>query len=93
VFWNKLVSLCDKRGISPTKLTEELGIGASNVTRWKAGAAPRKGTVKMIADYFKVPVQSLITDKEITETIFPHPTTGEVIHEAALDFGIGALHQ
>jgi dihydrolipoamide dehydrogenase len=34
-----------------------------------------------------------LTDKEITETIFPHPTTGEVIHEAALDFGIGALHQ
>ncbi len=32
-------------------------------------------------------------EKEITETIFPHPTTGEVIHEAALDFGIGALHQ
>lgn len=33
------------------------------------------------------------TEKEITETIFPHPTTGEVIHEAAMDFGIGALHQ
>ncbi|MDR2022632.1 MAG: hypothetical protein LBQ71_05150 [Hungatella sp.] len=33
------------------------------------------------------------TDKEITETIFPHPTTSETIHEAALDFGIGALHQ
>jgi dihydrolipoamide dehydrogenase len=33
------------------------------------------------------------TEKEITKTIFPHPTTGEVIHEAALDFGIGALHQ
>jgi dihydrolipoamide dehydrogenase len=30
---------------------------------------------------------------EITETIFAHPTTGEVIHEAAMDFGIGALHQ
>lgn len=33
------------------------------------------------------------TEKEITETIFSHPTTSEVIHEAALDFGIGALHQ
>lgn len=33
------------------------------------------------------------SEKEITETIFPHPTTGEVIHEAAMDFGIGALHQ
>jgi dihydrolipoamide dehydrogenase len=33
------------------------------------------------------------TEKKITETIFAHPTTGEVIHEAAMDFGIGALHQ
>ncbi|GLC81117.1 dihydrolipoyl dehydrogenase [Lacrimispora brassicae] len=33
------------------------------------------------------------TEKEICETIFPHPTTSETIHEAALDFGIGALHQ
>nr|WP_314464955.1 dihydrolipoyl dehydrogenase [uncultured Clostridium sp.] len=33
------------------------------------------------------------TEKEITDTIFAHPTTAEVIHEAALDFGIGALHQ
>lgn len=33
------------------------------------------------------------TEKEITKTIFAHPTIGEVIHEAALDFGIGALHQ
>ncbi|MGB4661421.1 MAG: dihydrolipoyl dehydrogenase [Mobilitalea sp.] len=33
------------------------------------------------------------TENEITETIFSHPTTGEVIHEAALNFGIGALHQ
>lgn len=34
-----------------------------------------------------------LSEKEITETIFPHPTTGEVIHEAAMDLGIGALHQ
>ncbi|MFZ2537785.1 MAG: dihydrolipoyl dehydrogenase, partial [Oscillospiraceae bacterium] len=33
------------------------------------------------------------SEKEITETIFPHPTTGEIIHEAAMDFGIGAVHQ
>ncbi len=33
------------------------------------------------------------SEKEITQTVFPHPTTGEIIHEAAMDFGIGALHQ
>lgn len=34
-----------------------------------------------------------LNEEQITETIFPHPTTSEVIHEAALDLGIGALHQ
>ncbi|MEM1485052.1 dihydrolipoyl dehydrogenase [Oscillospiraceae bacterium PP1C4] len=32
-------------------------------------------------------------EEEITKTIFAHPTTGEVIHEAAMGFGVGALHQ
>jgi dihydrolipoamide dehydrogenase len=34
-----------------------------------------------------------ITDQEIAETVFAHPTTAEVIHEAALGFGVGAIHQ
>lgn len=34
-----------------------------------------------------------LTEKQITETIFAHPTTGEVIHEAAFGLSIGALHQ
>lgn len=31
--------------------------------------------------------------EELTRTIFAHPTTAEVIHEAAFGFGIGALHE
>lgn len=38
-------------------------------------------------------VRNKMHDVDITSTIFPHPTTGEVIHEAALDLSIGALHQ
>lgn len=38
-------------------------------------------------------IENGFTEKEITKTIFPHPTTGEVIHEVAMDLGIGALHQ
>ncbi len=37
-------------------------------------------------------VQNNITEEQIVDTIFPHPTTGEIIHEAALGLGIGALH-
>lgn len=34
-----------------------------------------------------------MTDKDIAKTIFTHPTTAEIIHEAALEFGMGAIHQ
>jgi dihydrolipoamide dehydrogenase len=34
-----------------------------------------------------------ITDEKIRETIFAHPTTAEVIHEAAFGLGIGSLHE
>ena len=37
-------------------------------------------------------IKNNIKDKDITDTIFAHPTTGEVIHEAALGLSIGALH-
>lgn len=34
-----------------------------------------------------------LTEQQIRETIFAHPTTGEVLHEAAFGLSIGALHQ
>ncbi|MGG7159780.1 dihydrolipoyl dehydrogenase [Clostridium baratii] len=37
-------------------------------------------------------IKNNIKDKDIADTIFAHPTTGEVIHEAALGLSIGALH-
>lgn len=38
-------------------------------------------------------ISNELTDEDIHETIFAHPTTSEIIHEAALGLGIGALHQ
>lgn len=40
-----------------------------------------------------VAMKNGVTAEEISETIFAHPTTAEVIHEAALELGTGALHQ
>ncbi|AWZ48540.1 dihydrolipoyl dehydrogenase [Clostridiaceae bacterium 14S0207] len=37
-------------------------------------------------------IKNNIQEKDVIETIFAHPTTGEVIHEAALGLGIGAIH-
>lgn len=38
-------------------------------------------------------IQNKLTSEQIRETIFPHPTTSEVLHEAAMGLGIGTLHQ
>ncbi|MBQ4443780.1 MAG: helix-turn-helix transcriptional regulator [Clostridia bacterium] len=56
MFYEKLKMLCDQKGISVTQLTNELGCSQSNVTRWKAGANPRPGIVRAVADYFGVDV-------------------------------------
>ena len=39
-----------------------------------------------------VAIKNGLTTKEITETIFAHPTTSEVIHEGVLSVEGGALH-
>lgn len=38
-------------------------------------------------------VANKLTDADIKKTIFAHPTTAEVIHEAALDLSLGAFHE
>ena len=34
----------------------------------------------------------ILSLSQIDKTIFPHPTTSEIIGEAALNMGIGAIH-
>jgi len=34
-----------------------------------------------------------MSEQELTAMIFPHPTTGEALHEAAMGLSMGALHQ
>lgn len=38
-------------------------------------------------------LEQKISVEQISETIFAHPTTAEIIHEAAMGLDIGALHQ
>lgn len=38
-------------------------------------------------------VKEKMREQELSSMIFPHPTTGEALHEAAMGLSIGALHQ
>ncbi|MBQ3394015.1 MAG: dihydrolipoyl dehydrogenase [Oscillospiraceae bacterium] len=38
-------------------------------------------------------IQNKMKVEAIADTIFPHPTTGEAVHEAVLGLGLGSIHQ
>lgn len=60
MFWDKFVTLCSAKGISPNGVCAELGLSTATATKWKKGAIPRDTTLKKIADYFGVSVSYLL---------------------------------
>lgn len=60
--YNRVKALMDEKGIRPAELARETGMkSASTLTDWKNGkSAPKTDKLIMIAQYFKVPVESLM---------------------------------
>ena len=65
MFWNNLVNLCNQRNTTPTAVVKALGIAIGSVTKWKSGVIPRDTTLRKIADYFNVPVESLLSEQTV----------------------------
>ena len=53
-FNEKLLVLCKERGISRSRVAEDIGLSRAAVTRWERGGVPYASTVKKIADYYAV---------------------------------------
>ena len=60
MFWEKFVSLCAEKGISPNGACAALGLSNATATKWKNGAIPRNTTLKKVADYFGVSTSYLL---------------------------------
>ena len=70
MFYHNFVDLCNKKGMSPSAVAEEMGYQRSVVTRWGNGTKPRRATLQKIAAYFGVTVEELISENKnpATET-------------------------
>ena len=68
MFWEIFLSLCYKRGVTPTHVVKEAKIAAGSVTKWKSGIMPRQPTIKKIADYFGVSVEYLLGNEKGPDT-------------------------
>lgn len=64
-FYEKFVSLCEKKGVKPGRAASDCGINRSNVTSWKNnGYTPRGEVLQRLATYFEVPVDQLLGDTD-----------------------------
>ncbi len=55
-FYEKVISLCKERGVSRSKMADDIGISRSAPKAWAQSSAPHFSTVKKVADYFGVSV-------------------------------------
>ena len=91
MFWDKFVTLCSAKGISPNGVCADLGLSTATATKWKKGAIPRDTTLKKIADYFGVSTSYLlgvVDDPDPIALIDPSkksPPIIEMIDEAMKD--------
>ena len=56
MFFDKYQTLCANRGIAETTAADEMGFHRSVVTGWRDGKKPKNATIKIVAEYFGVPV-------------------------------------
>ena len=68
MFFDRLRSLCSKKGVSPYKACTDVGLNRAAVAKWKNGSQPNGTTVVKLAEYFNVSVDYLLNG-ESTPTV------------------------
>lgn len=61
MFYDVFVSLCNKKGVAPTRAAIDIGLSKSTPTTWKKrGLTPQGETLNKIAAYFDVSIDYLL---------------------------------
>jgi transcriptional regulator with XRE-family HTH domain len=60
MFYQKLTTLCAKKGLTVNGLTNELNFSNATATKWKRGSLPHYNTLMRIAKFFDVDVEYLV---------------------------------
>lgn len=69
-FYAKMIALCCEKGVSRSKMADDIGISRSTPSDWeKKKSKPQPATLKKIADYFGVPITYFTEDSTDNKTI------------------------
>lgn len=59
-FIDRFEQLAQEKGLTTAKVLRDCNLGKNNMFKWKSrGSKPNKSTLKVLADYFDVPVDYL----------------------------------
>ena len=61
MFYDIYVNLCEAHGLAPTSVLTEIGISKGTFTNWKTGGNVTARTKKLIADYFGLTVNEMMS--------------------------------
>lgn len=64
MFYERYAELCKKRGLSPSRGLQELGLSSGNLINWKNGRLPKTEVLNKIARFFDVPLDYLLGDSQ-----------------------------
>lgn len=86
MFYDRYVSLCAKKGVSPSRAALEAGISKSLVSKWKANESkePSPEVIRKLADYFGIPAYEVLEDIQQKER--PHVPEDIGPNKQILDF-------
>ena len=59
----RILKLCEAKGVSIFKLERETKIGNGTISRWDT-SSPTVANLKKVADYFGVTMEELLEEKE-----------------------------
>ena len=61
MFWENFSKLCDENGTTPNAVATAVGFSNAICTKWKNGTVPKGKTLNLLAEYFGVSVDYLLT--------------------------------
>lgn len=80
--YEKFRELCDKKGVSPYRISQETGITQSTFSDWKNGrSVPKQDKLKKIADFFGVDVAYFYDDNEENRGYYVDDKTKEIAQQ------------
>ena len=70
MFYDRYVTLCKQRGISPSKAAEEAGFAKSLVTKWRTNKVeiPSADIIGKLSAYFHIPVSEILGEEQKEKT-------------------------